>query len=761
MPTPTSGESRADFLDRCMANPTMVDEAADESQRMAICIQQWERRSDATRAPSTLLRKGGPTVVKEVSETDRTVLHVITSRIVDRDGDVIEPRGMRSGAFTTNPVVLFGHRSWGGPMDVIGRNLSLDPSDTEVVALTQFASPAANPMADHCWHLVKEGMLRAWSIGFLPITWSEEKILPGQTGWWFKEWELVEYSLVPIPSNPEALTRLMKALRLPEGATEGDVAQMLRLRRAPLWDLGAVTTTSTTEGQIMGDDAKTAAEPKPDAATQQLTATMGQLTDMMAKALAQQGEVMKGVTAGLAQVTERIAQLEKLGPPDRTDSDGKDIVLGDRRAPGFIKNGLTTSTPLQITNICRAIIEHDRSFAKEEAEISERFKAAGYIAEYGGGWLFPFSIPHIPSEFRDLRKECAERITLKGVDWGGVARAMRKTPEILRAFGIQQKDLALGDDALGAYLIQATQSDSVIDLLRATSVLARAGATEQSLPPSGNIAYPRWLSDCSFAWYDSDADTAITLSAPTLGAVRLIAKSMRGMSRVPNDFIRFASVNTEAALRASMGAAAALAEDQQFLEGIGSSTKPKGILTYTTSTNRVVQPGKLTRCDATTTATDGDTLIAEDIATIQALYEETKDPAPATAWIMRPRVWAAIRNQRSLVSTDAQAFLFLDQADLAPGAGTTLKGIPVRTTVQLSHNRVKGSGTDLDAILYGNFARVIIGRSGAIEFAASDQVYFTTDKMAIRAILRSDLALEHEESLVLTDFLDKIGQISL
>jgi HK97 family phage major capsid protein len=243
--------------------------------------------------------------------------------------------------------------------------------------------------------------------------------------------------------------------------------------------------------------------------------------------------------------------------------------------------------------------------------------------------------------------------------------------------------------------------------------------------------------------------------------VRLIAKSMRGMSRVPNDFIRFASVNTEAALRASMGAAAALAEDQQFLEGIGSSTKPKGILTYTTSTNRVVQPGKLTRCDATTTATDGDTLIAEDIATIQALYEETKDPAPATAWIMRPRVWAAIRNQRSLVSTDAQAFLFLDQADLAPGAGTTLKGIPVRTTVQLSHNRVKGSGTDLDAILYGNFARVIIGRSGAIEFAASDQVYFTTDKMAIRAILRSDLALEHEESLVLTDFLDKIGQISL
>ena len=44
LPTPNAGESHDDWIDRCMANPTMNREYPDTGQRRAICESQWGRR---------------------------------------------------------------------------------------------------------------------------------------------------------------------------------------------------------------------------------------------------------------------------------------------------------------------------------------------------------------------------------------------------------------------------------------------------------------------------------------------------------------------------------------------------------------------------------------------------------------------------------------------------------------------------------------------------------------------------------------------
>lgn len=41
MPNPNPGESKDDFMVRCMGNPTMNDEYPDQEQRAAVCIKQW------------------------------------------------------------------------------------------------------------------------------------------------------------------------------------------------------------------------------------------------------------------------------------------------------------------------------------------------------------------------------------------------------------------------------------------------------------------------------------------------------------------------------------------------------------------------------------------------------------------------------------------------------------------------------------------------------------------------------------------------
>lgn len=42
LPTPQSGESQKDFIDRCMADEVMEDEYPDDNQRIAVCYAQWK-----------------------------------------------------------------------------------------------------------------------------------------------------------------------------------------------------------------------------------------------------------------------------------------------------------------------------------------------------------------------------------------------------------------------------------------------------------------------------------------------------------------------------------------------------------------------------------------------------------------------------------------------------------------------------------------------------------------------------------------------
>ena len=43
LPMPNSGESRNDFVSRCMSNPTMKQDFSDNNQRLAVCFRQFKK----------------------------------------------------------------------------------------------------------------------------------------------------------------------------------------------------------------------------------------------------------------------------------------------------------------------------------------------------------------------------------------------------------------------------------------------------------------------------------------------------------------------------------------------------------------------------------------------------------------------------------------------------------------------------------------------------------------------------------------------
>jgi phage head maturation protease len=126
---------------------------------------------------------------------------VITTGDPDRAGDVIVPTGVRNvEEYLLNPVVLWAHNRSHFPP--VGRCEWIDVQPRRIVAETRFAQGVA--FAEDVFRLYEQGVLRGWSIGFVP---RRAFRTPGHPpGLRVEEWDLLEYSAVPIPENPGALT---------------------------------------------------------------------------------------------------------------------------------------------------------------------------------------------------------------------------------------------------------------------------------------------------------------------------------------------------------------------------------------------------------------------------------------------------------------------------------------------------------------------------------------------------------------------------
>ncbi len=135
---------------------------------------------------------------------------VITTIDPDRAGDVVVPTGVQNvDDFLLNPVVLWAHNRSQFPP--IGICEWLDVQPRRIVAETRFAQNV--PFAEDVFRLYEQGVLRGWSIGFVPRKSRRIPVPPNPltgpvsaVGLRVEEWDLLEYSAVPIPENPGALT---------------------------------------------------------------------------------------------------------------------------------------------------------------------------------------------------------------------------------------------------------------------------------------------------------------------------------------------------------------------------------------------------------------------------------------------------------------------------------------------------------------------------------------------------------------------------
>lgn len=176
------------------------------------------------------------------AEESRIVPFILSTAARDRHGTVLNQDGWRLDNYRQNPLVAYQHTLSGGmctdpdPDFIIGKSVRLDLEGSgrgrRLIGDVQFEPADVNPLAEKIFRKVVFGSLSRSSVGFIEVgegKWGEGEEARGGTSetYYFAGQELVEWSIVNIPSNPEAGKRDVSLRRMRE---EGYIALMYAFR---------------------------------------------------------------------------------------------------------------------------------------------------------------------------------------------------------------------------------------------------------------------------------------------------------------------------------------------------------------------------------------------------------------------------------------------------------------------------------------------------------------------------------------------------
>lgn len=138
--------------------------------------------------------------------SDLEFMAIASSEQTDRDGDILPVGAWSTKEFEKNPVILWGHNA-SIPAVARAKRVWKDLAAKELRMQIEFPEPGVSELSDTLRKLVKSGFINSLSVGFLGKDF--ERLNNG--GRKYKSLELLEVSLVNLPSNTAALIQARDA----------------------------------------------------------------------------------------------------------------------------------------------------------------------------------------------------------------------------------------------------------------------------------------------------------------------------------------------------------------------------------------------------------------------------------------------------------------------------------------------------------------------------------------------------------------------
>lgn len=156
--------------------------------------------------------------IKAVNEDKREITGIASSPEMDRDGDIIDPRGAKFKL----PIPLLWQHDHKQPIGQVTEANITDKGIEIKANLIKIDSPTQlSARLEEAWQSIKTGLVKGLSIGFKPL-----EYVFIESGVRFSAWEWYELSAVTIPANADANIQTVKSFYNEQAATGNSIKQM-------------------------------------------------------------------------------------------------------------------------------------------------------------------------------------------------------------------------------------------------------------------------------------------------------------------------------------------------------------------------------------------------------------------------------------------------------------------------------------------------------------------------------------------------------
>lgn len=307
--------------------------------------------------------------------------------------------------------------------------------------------------------------------------------------------------------------------------------------------------------------------------------------------------------------------------------------------------------------------------------------------------------------------------------------------EQIEQYTHDKRALSAGVDSGGGYVIPPQYVSSLIEQLKANSVLMAAGM-RMIRGLSSPIQIPRKKSAASASW-TAEAGT-IAASDPSFEMVTAQPHMVAARTTMSRRVAALSNPDIDAIVRQDLAEELALAVDLAGLRGSGASNQPLGVANTAGIGSVVVG------------ANGGPITYALLVDVVHQLRKANADRG-SRYFIMHPDLERQISK---LLDVDNRPLFTWDPSQGQPSR--TLLGFPYLTSTQIPVNLTKGSGTDLTELYYGNWGDLLEAEWGdmVVEATLEGAGMFETHSISIKAVMELDFIVRIPASFVLMNDLD-------
>ena len=312
-----------------------------------------------------------------------------------------------------------------------------------------------------------------------------------------------------------------------------------------------------------------------------------------------------------------------------------------------------------------------------------------------------------------------------------VAKRLHKSPQgFFVPYDVMtaKRDLTKGTPTAGGHLV-ATEllASSFIELLRNKMMVRRLGA--QVLGGLvGDIAVPKQTGGATAYWVGENVD--VTESQQTFGQVALSPRTVGTFTDISRKLLIQSSLDVEAFVRNDLATVLALAIDAAAINGAGSgSSQPLGIL-------------QTLGIGAVAIGTEGGAPTWSHIVDLETEVSIDNADVGALAYLTNARVRGKLK--KTFTNTTYGEIPVWGKGE-EPGFGE-LNGYRAGVSNQVPSNLTKNTGSNLSAIIFGNFSDYIIGEWGAIDILIDPYTGGAAGTVRVRVLQDVDGACRRAES---------------